>query len=73
MGVGKQANLVYLINFGLSKEYRDSNTHAHVPFKKDLGPVGTAIFMSINSHLGMVIRSVERSANRRIRVRQELI
>jgi len=53
MGVGKQANLAYLIDFGLSKEYRDSSTHAHVPFKKDLGPVGTAIFMSVNSHLGV--------------------
>jgi len=25
--------------------------HLHIPFKKDLGPVGTATFTSINSHL----------------------
>ncbi len=53
MGVSKQANLVYLINFGLSKEFRDPKTHAHIPYKKDLGLTRTAIFASINSHLGL--------------------
>jgi len=27
--------------------------HLHIPFKKDLGPVGTTTFTSINSHLGL--------------------
>ena len=53
MGVGKHANLVHLINFGLSKEFRDPKTHAHIPYKKDLGFTGTAVFASINSHLGL--------------------
>jgi serine/threonine protein kinase len=53
MGVGDQANLVYLIDFGLSKEFRDPKTHIHIPYKKDLGLVGTAVFASINSHLGL--------------------
>jgi serine/threonine protein kinase len=44
---------VHLIDFGLSKEYRDSRTHAHIPYKKDLGFAGTAVFASINSHLGL--------------------
>jgi len=51
VGVGKHTNVVHLIDFGLSKEFQDPNTHLHIPFKKDLGPVGTATFMSINSHL----------------------
>jgi serine/threonine protein kinase len=53
MGVGEQANLVHLIDFGLSKEFRNPKTHAHIPCKKDLGLVGTAVFASINSHLGL--------------------
>ena len=53
MGLGKHANIVYLINFGLSKEYRDPNTHAHIPFQTGLGLVGSTIFASINSHMGL--------------------
>ena len=53
MGLGKYANIVHLIDFRLSKEYRDPNTHAHIPFNTGLGFVGTATFASINSHLGL--------------------
>jgi hypothetical protein len=53
MGLGKHANIVHLIDFRLSQEYRDSNTHTHIPFNTDLGFVGTAAFASINSHLGL--------------------
>lgn len=53
MGVGEQANLVHLIDFGLSKEFRDPKTHVHIPYKKELGLAGTAVFASINSHLGL--------------------
>ena len=53
MGLGKQANIVHLIDFGLSKEYRDPNTHVHIPFNTGLGFIGTATFASINSHLGL--------------------
>jgi len=53
MGVGNHANVVHLIDFGLSKEYRDPNTHLHIPFNKGLGFIGTTTFASINSHLGL--------------------
>ena len=53
MGTGIQSNTVHLIDFGLAKEYRDPNTYEHIPFKKDVGIVGTATFASINSHLGL--------------------
>ena len=53
MGVGRHANVVHLIDFGLSKEFRDPNTHLHIPFKEGLGLVGTAAFASINCHLGL--------------------
>lgn len=44
---------MHLIDFGLSKEFRDSKTHIHIPYKKGLGLAGTAVFASINSHLGL--------------------
>jgi serine/threonine protein kinase len=53
MGVGNQANLVYLIDFGLSKEYRDPSTCEHIPFDNDVGFTGTTTFASINSHMGL--------------------
>ena len=53
MGVGNQANLVYIIDFGLSKEYRYPDTRAHIPFNNDVGFTGTTTFASINSHMGM--------------------
>ena len=52
MGVGKHANLVYLIDFGLSKEFRDPNTHMHIPYKDIFNLTRTATFASIHSHLG---------------------
>ena len=48
--------MVHLIDFGLSKEFRDAKTHRHfpmIPHNKPYGLVGTAIFTSINSHMGL--------------------
>jgi serine/threonine protein kinase len=53
MGPGMQSNVVYLIDFGLSKEFRDPNTYEHITCKTNLGLTGTATFASINSHLGL--------------------
>ena len=53
MGTGMQSDVVFLIDFGLSKEYRNPNTYAHIPYKTNLGLTGTATFASINSHLGL--------------------
>jgi serine/threonine protein kinase len=53
MGTGSQTNLVYLIDFGLSKEYRDPNTHKHIPCNEGLGFIGTTTFASVNSHMGL--------------------
>ena len=52
MGREKQANVVYLIDFGLSKEFRDPGTHQHILYSNSLGFAGTAIFASIHSHCG---------------------
>ena len=53
MGVNKNVNLVYIINFGLSKQFRDPDTCAHIPYSQGRGFTGTARFASINSHLGL--------------------
>ncbi|KAF8263921.1 kinase-like domain-containing protein [Lactarius quietus] len=53
MGIGTQSTVVYLIDFGLSKEYQDPNTYEHIPCKTNLGLTRTATFASINSHLGL--------------------
>ena len=50
-GLGDKSDLLYLIDFGLSKKYLDSNSK-HLPFKKNLTMVGTPRYTSIHSHLG---------------------
>ena len=53
MGVSDQTNLVYLIDFGLSKEFRDPNTCMHIPYNMGIGFTGMTTFASINSHMGL--------------------
>jgi len=53
VGLGKKANLVYAIDFGLAKKYRDPKTHAHIPYSEHKNLTGTARYASINTHLGI--------------------
>ena len=53
MGLGKNSNLVYVIDFGLAKEFRDLKTHQHIPYQNKKKLTGTAVYTSINSHLGI--------------------
>ncbi|KAJ8910733.1 hypothetical protein NQ315_016131, partial [Exocentrus adspersus] len=53
MGLGKKGNLVYIIDFGLAKKYRDGRTHQHIPYKENKNLTGTARYASINTHLGI--------------------
>lgn len=50
IGLEKNANTIYLIDFGLSKKFIEKGIH--IPFKEKVGLVGTARYTSINSHLG---------------------
>ena len=51
--LGKKANLVYVIDFGLAKKYRDALTHQHIPYRENKNLTGTARYTSINTHLGI--------------------
>lgn len=53
MGLGKKANQVHVIDFGLAKKYRDPKTHIHIPYRENKNLTGTARYASINTHLGI--------------------
>lgn len=53
MGLGRKANQVYVIDFGLAKRYRDSTTNRHIPYREHKNLTGTARYASSNTHLGI--------------------
>lgn len=55
MGVNKKFNTIYIIDFGLSKKFKDKKSGEHIPYKENKGLVGTARYVSLNTHLGIGI------------------
>ena len=53
IGRGNKQNIIYAIDFGLSKKYKDSKTGLHIPYRDGKDLTGTARYTSINTHLGM--------------------
>ena len=53
IGKGNKRNVVYAIDFGLSKKYRDSQTGLHIPYRDGKNLIGTARYASINTHFGV--------------------
>lgn len=53
MGLNKDREQMYIIDFGLAKRYYDAEEDVHNPMKEGKGLVGTAKFASVNSHMGI--------------------
>lgn len=52
IGGGDDRKVVYVIDFGLAKRFRDLRTGQHIPVKGGKSLVGTARYASIASHEG---------------------
>ena len=52
MGFGKNSHLAHIIDYGLSKRFRDPKTGKHIPYREGKYLTGTARYASINTHQG---------------------
>lgn len=53
MGINEYSSRLYLIDFGLSRQYRDPYTGEHIEFGLNNSFAGTTKYASINAHLGI--------------------
>jgi len=53
IGLKKKKNIVYIIDFGLAKRFRDPKTGMHIPYKDGKTFTGTARYASLYTHLGI--------------------
>ena len=53
IGRGDKNKVIYAIDFGLAKKYKQSKTGLHIPYRDGKHLTGTARYTSINTHLGM--------------------
>jgi len=53
IGLGKRAEMIHIIDYGLAKKYRDPRTGMHIPYRDNKSLTGTARYTSINTHLGI--------------------
>ena len=48
----KKPSLIYMIDFGLAKRFRNPKTGQHIPWKEGKNLTGTARYASLFTHLG---------------------
>ena len=53
IGKGDKNKIIYAIDFGLSKKYKESKSGLHIPYRDGKYLTGTARYASINTHLGV--------------------
>ena len=53
IGRKQTEQIIYILDFGLAKRYRDEHTHIHIPLKENRNLTGTARYASCNAHNGL--------------------
>jgi serine/threonine protein kinase len=53
IGRKEDSDVVFLIDFGLSKRYKDARSDQHIKYRDDKSLVGTARYVSVNTHNGI--------------------
>jgi len=53
IGLGDKCCIVHLLDFGLSKRFRDPVSGLHIPYRDHKNFTGTARYASINTHFGI--------------------
>lgn len=52
-GIDSNAEMIYLIDFGLAKRYRDTRYKHHIPYREGKGLIGNLRFASVHAHMGI--------------------
>src|ERR1700692_193061 len=53
VGLGDLSDTVFLIDFGIAKEFWNTSSNVHIPFRQGQCLTGTPAFASVNNHLGV--------------------
>lgn len=54
VGLGNLSQPFFMVDFGVAREYWNSATQAHMPFRQNRRLIGTPVFTSISNYLGVV-------------------
>lgn len=53
VGLNQDANIIFLLDYGLSKRYCNPTTKAHIPYRENKSLTGTPRYASLANHLGI--------------------